>query len=54
MSEVQRAVEIETGTTIIVLMIVLHWPKVLLVLAIVLVASWARDAFAEPSWAVLR
>ncbi len=29
-------------------MIVLHWRKILLLLAVVVIASWARDAFAEP------
>ncbi len=29
-------------------MIVLHWRKILLLLAVVVIASWARDAFADP------
>lgn len=33
---------------LLVLMIVLHWRKILLLLAVALIASWARDAFADP------
>lgn len=39
---------IATDGELVVLTIILHWRKILLLLAIVLVAGWARDAFAEP------